>query len=337
METFARFFATITFMSKTIVLTGGAGFIGSALLRTLNEQGKNNILIVDDLDHTDKWKNLIGKKFLEIIPIQALFNRLAEKRDEVEAIFHLGACSSTVETDGNFLIENNTRFSIRLAEFALKNEIRMIYASSAATYGDGSRGFFDDHALLEDLAPLNLYGFSKHLFDLWALREKVLDQLVGLKYFNVFGPNESHKGRMASAVWHLVPQIQKEGVVRLFRSNDPKSFGDGEQCRDFIYVKDAARITSAFLDSKACGIFNVGRGEPGTWNALADAIFTALNKPVNIQYIPMPDDLAGKYQNYTMADMGKTKLALGSEAVCQPLHEGVFDYVVNHILPERRW
>lgn len=322
---------------RLILLTGGAGFIGSGVLRHLNDQGISNIVVVDDLGHTDKWKNLVGKKFLDLLHKDQLFDWLDSRRPEVEACIHLGACSSTVETDANYLLENNYRYTLRLAEWALWNEKRFIYASSAATYGDGLLGFSDDHALLESLTPLNMYGYSKHLFDLWVKEQGVLDDVVGLKYFNVFGPNEWHKGRMCSAVVKMVPTAQQEGAVRLFRSSDPEQFADGEQKRDFLYVKDAARMTCAFLDNEATGIYNVGMGVASTWNDLTHAVFHALDLPVNIEYIDMPDDLVGKYQNYTQADMTKAQKALGEKARCQPLHDAVVDYVRQYILPENTW
>lgn len=320
-----------------IVVTGGAGFIGSGVVRQLNDQGWSNIIIVDELEHSEKWKNLVGKRFLNIISPYDLFDWLKGKESAIEAFIHLGACSSTVETDADYLLDNNTRFSIRLAEYALTHGHRFIYASSAATYGDGSRGFSDDHDALEELQPLNMYGFSKHLFDLWLKNHDCLEQVVGLKYFNVFGPNEAHKERMASAITHILPTAQTEGVVRLFKSSEPDRFADGEQCRDFIYVKDAARMTCAFLEKEANGIFNIGTGTPGTWNTVAKGVFEALQKPVNIEYIDMPKDLNGKYQNYTCAEMEKTKNALGELSKCTPLHDAVVDYVGNYLLEDKRW
>lgn len=324
-------------MSKITVVTGGAGFIGSLLVRALNNRGESNILIVDNLESGDKWKNLVGKKFIEIVPISALFSSLEEREGEIGSILHMGAISATTETDMDRLLEVNTKTTRRLAEFSLTHGKRMVYASSAATYGDGQLGFSDDHTLLEALRPLNPYAFSKHLFDLWAQREGVLDQLTGIKYFNVFGPNEWHKGRMASTVLHFVPQVQAHGKISLFASSEPELYPDGGQMRDFIYGKDAAEMTLEFLYGGHTGIYNVGRGEPKTWNALANAVFKALAKPPHIEYIPMPKDLAGKYQNFTAADMTKTKRVLGKKGECSPLEDSVVDYVQNHLLPEARW
>jgi ADP-L-glycero-D-manno-heptose 6-epimerase len=322
---------------KIIVVTGGAGFIGSCVIRDLNERGIQNIVIVDDLGNDEKWKNLALKKYSDIIPIDKCFSWLEGKEDEIQAFIHLGACSSTVETNADFLLENNYRYSVKLAEYAFKNQHRFIYASSAATYGDGSLGFADDQETLETLVPLNMYGYSKHLFDLWLKNQGHLDKVVGLKYFNVYGPNEQHKGRMASAINHVLPMALNEGVIRLFKSNEPKKFADGDQCRDFIYVKDAARMTTAFLNNKATGIFNIGSGMPGTWNHLATAIFKAIEKPVNIKYIDMPKDLLGKYQNFTCANMKKTTKALKEDAVCMSLEEGVIDYIRNYLMKDAKW
>lgn len=322
---------------QLIVITGGAGFIGSGVIRHLNDRKMTNLLVVDDLGQTEKWKNLLGKQFVDIIDKSQLFSWLEGKQEIVEAFIHLGACTSTVETDASYLLENNYRYSVHLAEYALKYQKRFIYASSAATYGDGALGFSDDEKKLETFAPLNMYGYSKHLFDLWLKNEGLLDKVVGLKYFNVFGPNEKHKGRMASAITHILPTAQKEGVIRLFKSSDPKNYDDGGQKRDFVYVKDVARMTCAFLENDASGIYNIGSGAANTWNQLAKAVFKALDMPPKIQYIDMPADLIGKYQNYTCADMRKAKRVLGKTVNCMPLEEAVVDYVKNYLLLEKTW
>jgi len=320
-----------------IVITGAAGFIGSCVLKYLNEQGETRLVAVDDLGTDERWKNLVGKKFLDLLTIDQFPSWLQANQSEVKAIIHLGACSSTTERNAEFLLENNYRYTVKLAEAALKNDIRFIYASSAATYGDGELGFSDHHDQLEELRPLNMYGYSKHLVDLWMKQQGVLDQVVALKYFNVYGPNETHKGRMASVITAMVPNVQKEGKIRLFRSSEPKRFADGDQCRDFIYVKDVVKMTSAFLHNKEGGIFNVGTGVPSTWNSLAAAVFKAISKPAIIEYIDMPSDLVGKYQDYTCADTQKLKRALGDLALCGSLEQHVGDYITNYLVPGKLW
>ncbi len=324
---------------KLIIITGAAGFIGSCCVRYLNDRGINNLILVDDIKKTEKWKNLLGKQCVDFISKDALFSWLEGKEREIQAFIHLGACSDTLESDGNYLLENNYRYTIRLAEYALTHEHRFIYASSAATYGNGSLGFSDDHATLDELKPLNLYGFSKYYVDRWAKQQGILDQIVGLKYFNVFGPNENHKGRMASMVYKMLPLVQKDGVIRLFKSSDPDQFGHGDQCRDFIYVKDVVRLTCDFLENTHSGIFNIGSGKPTTWNQLATAVFKAVNMTPRIEYVDMPADLAGQYQNYTCADMGKFKQVVGyDESLCRySCDEAVADYVKQYLLTGTRW
>lgn len=325
---------------KLIVITGAAGCIGSAVVHHLNDQGFHNLLLVDTIDQTDKWKNLLHKNFIDLIPPLEFLEWLEGKESEIEAFIHLGACSDTQVTDGEYVLDNNYRYSIALAEYALEHGHRFVYASSAATYGDGSRGFSDDHDLLEELEPLNLYGFSKHLFDLWIKNQGVIDQVVGLKYFNIFGPNEGHKGKMASMVWHMFHQIQEEGKVCLFRSNQPDTWADGEQQRDFYYVKDAAALTCCFLENDLGGIFNVGMGKPHSWNTLAGAVFQAMGQPVRIDYIPIPAALSKQYQNYTCADLTKLIKSLEEKELppqpSTPLIDAVTEYVQEYLIPERR-
>jgi ADP-L-glycero-D-manno-heptose 6-epimerase len=324
--------------NQLIVITGAAGFIGSCTARYLNDKGITHLLLVDDVKKTEKWKNLLNKKCVDFLSRYELFNWLERHPQEVQAFIHLGACSDTMETDGNYLMENNFRYTVRLAEYALKHGKRFIYASSAATYGNGQLGFVDDHQGLEQLKPLNLYGFSKYYFDLWAKQQGILDKIVGLKYFNVFGPNENHKGRMASMVYKMLPIAKKEGVIRLYKSSEPNRFGDGDQCRDFIYVKDAVRMTCDFLENNLCGIFNIGTGQTTTWNALARAVFKALDQPARIDYIDMPSDLVGQYQNYTCADMSKYREALNIVSPCRyTIEEAVEDYLKNYLLKDERW
>jgi len=327
----------MTNSEKLIIVTGGAGFIGSGIIRELNNQGKTNILVVDDLGHDDKWKNLVGKKFYDIIGIDHLFDWLEEMGETIGGCIHLGANSSTVEKDADHLLDNNYRYTQMLATWCVEHDVRFVYASSAATYGDGLSGFSDDHSKLYDYRPLNMYGYSKHLFDLWALEHDLLDQIVGLKYFNLFGPNEWHKGRMMSAVVKFTDQIKEQGHVKLFASSEPNKFGDGDQVRDFLYVKDAAKMTIGFLENDAGGIFNIGSGTPNTWNRLAKATFNALDKPTNIEYIPMPEDLLGKYQNYTCADMQKSIEVLGQLTQPTELEDAVEDYVCKHLMTSTTW
>ena len=326
---------------QLIVITGAAGFIGSNVVRFLNDKGFNNLLLVDDFKRSDKWKNLQHKRFVNCISRYALFDYLKGKEQDIEAFIHLGACSDTTELNGDYFMENNYRFSIALAEYALSHGHRFIYASSAATYGDGSCGFVDDPLKLDTLKALNIYGFSKHLFDKWLFEQGVLDRVVGLKYFNIFGPNEWHKGRMGSMVMHLTDQIRNLGCARLFKSSEPSRFADGAQCRDFYYVKDAARMTCFFLENDICGLFNVGSGKANTWNSMVRAIFKSLKKEEKIEYIPMPDDLIGKYQNYTCADMSHFKQVVDSHGATFKntftFESAIDDYITNHLLQGKRW
>lgn len=325
---------------QLIVITGAAGFIGSSVVRHLNDLGFSNLLLVDDFGATDKWKNLVGKKYVEMISKHDLSEWLIGRESEIEAFIHLGACSSTVEADGDYLQENNYRFSLELAEFALHHGHRFIYASSAATYGM-THTFSDDHEALEDLQPLNLYGYSKHMFDLWLKDQGALDQVVGLKYFNIFGPNEYHKKRMASMVLHMTRSVLEDGVVRLFKSTDPKQFADGDQKRDFFYIKDAVSMTCGFLENDLMGIFNAGSGVASSWNQMARAVFRALGRKEHIEYFDMPVDLKEHYLNYTCADMSKYAQALTEKNLDVPapisLDSAVEEYVKDYLLGQKRW
>ena len=317
---------------QLIVLTGASGMIGSNVIQHLNAKNLENLVLVDDFHHSPKWKNLHGARYVDFVSKNEIFEWLDGRENDLEAIIHLGACSSTTETDGDYLLKNNYRYSVKLAEYALHHDLRFIYASSAATYGNGEQGFEDDQERLDELKPMNLYGYSKHMFDLWLKRQGALEDVVGLKYFNIYGPFEYHKNRMASMVFHMTKQILNEGKVRLFQSSDPEKFQDGDQCRDFFYVKDAARITCEFLELEQGGIYNVGSGKANTWNALAKAIFKAMGKEPQIEYIPMPADLLGKYQNYTKAEVGKYESVANRKTEDYSLEEGVKDYVVNYLL-----
>lgn len=316
-----------------IIVTGGAGFIGSAIVWRLNTLGNNNVIIVDELGTTDKWKNLVGLKFQEFIHKDDFISAVVEDTVEfpIEAIIHMGANSSTTEKDADNLMSNNYLYTQELAKYSLSKKIRFIYASSAATYGDGSLGFVDDESKLETLRPLNMYGYSKQLFDLWAKKNKVLDKIAGVKFFNVYGPNEYHKGDMRSVVHKAFEQVRDTGKVRLFKSLHPK-YKDGEQMRDFVYVKDAVDMTLYFLEHPdKNGIFNVGAGKARTWNDLVTALFHAVGKSVNIEYIDLPENLREKYQYFTEANLSKIKSAGYSEPTIS-LEDGVSDYVKNYLL-----
>lgn len=320
-----------------IVVTGAAGMIGSGVVRHLNDLGTSSLLLVDDLGSTEKWKNLLGKSFVDLISPAKLFDYLVGRENEIGAFIHLGACSDTTETNADYLIENNFRFTIRLSEIALKWNKRFIYASSAATYGDGSLGFSDDENRLEELRPLNMYGFSKHLVDLWMKREGVFNRVVGLKYFNVFGPNEYHKGHMTSYIAKAFAKAKNEGRVTLFKSNDPLRYADGEQARDFIYLKDAVKMTCDFLDREASGIYNIGLGVATTWNQMAGYLFDSLEQQSLITYVEMPQEIQHQYQNYTCADMRKFHTIFGARPEMTSMHEAVREYVSTYLLSNARW
>ena len=315
-----------------IVVTGGAGFIGSAIIWELNRRGKKEILIVDELGTDEKWKNLVGLQFEDFVHKHKFIDSINKAAFiNADAIIHMGANSSTTEKDADYLFNNNYLYTKTLAEFCLNNNIRFIYASSAATYGDGSLGFDDDENKSDTLRPLNMYGFSKSMFDIWAVNQDVINKIVGLKYFNVFGPNEYHKGDMRSVVHKAFEQVRDTGGVKLFKSRNPK-YKDGEQMRDFIYVKDAVNITLHFLDNKNInGLFNVGSGQARTWNDLVAALFKAMEKPVDIGYIELPDHLADKYQYFTEANLSKLKNA-GYKKEIASLESGINDYVKNYLL-----
>lgn len=311
-----------------IILTGGTGFIGSCLLAALNDAGHSDILVVDSLGRGEKWKNLVGTRFTDIISKQEFRERIGvEDFGEVQAVIHLGACSSTTETDADYLLDNNYRYSIDVAEFALECGARFVYASSAATYGNGLQGYADTAT---DLRPLNMYGYSKHMFDYWVREQGLVDSVVGVKFFNVFGPNEYHKGSMQSMVAKAYQQIVSTGSIRLFESNDT-TYANGEQQRDFVYVKDCCAALLSILENDSVhGILNLGSGTPSSWNSLAAAVFSAMNVPVNIEYIPMPDSISAQYQNYTCADMSNTLSKLPNLTFLS-LQESVADYVNGHL------
>jgi len=316
-----------------IVVTGGAGFIGSALVAGLNDRGVNDILVVDELGCDERWKNLRGLAFADYVEKVDFLEMVLEGKTpgNIEAVFHMGACSDTTERDASYLLKNNYEYTKLLAQWAGRQKVRFIYASSAATYGDGSAGFSDDEEKIEVLRPLNMYGYSKQLFDLWARRTGLLKKIVGLKYFNVFGPNEYHKQDMRSFVLKAFEQITATGKVRLFESYNA-GYADGEYVRDFVYVKDAVAMTLFFLDNrKISGLFNVGTGKARTWNDLVNAVFAAMGKKAKIEFIEMPESIRNQYQYYTQADMTKLRQA-GYTNEPTPLEDAVEDYVRGYLV-----
>jgi len=313
---------------QIIVLTGGAGFIGSCFLSKLNQEGEKDILVVDQQDNDDKWKNLVGKDFIDFVEKDDFLSQA--KPADVKVVFHIGACSSTMETNADYLYKNNYEYSKKLAEWALEKKIPFHYASSAATYGDGSLGYSDEDEQSLKLKPLNLYGNSKQMFDVWLIKNKLADKVVGYKYFNVFGPNEYHKGEMRSLVVKAYQQIKKDNKIRLFKSYKPE-YKDGEQVRDFVYIKDVVDLMFKFYKNpRVKGIYNIGTGQARTWNDLAKAIFSALALEPNIEYIPMPEQIRDKYQYFTRADLGKLSKSV-IMYYFRPLEDAVADYVLNYL------
>lgn len=314
------------------IVTGGAGFIGSAMIWRLNQAGITDILVVDNLGTSDKWKNLVNRRYARFVHRSELLEMLRANTlgGSVEAIVHMGACSSTTEKDADFLMANNTAYTVELCRFAQEHGARFINASSAATYGDASQGFSDSAETTRRLKPLNMYGYSKHLFDMWLLDNKLTGSVASLKFFNVYGPNEYHKADMRSVACKAFHEIRSTGRLRLFKSSTP-DYADGGQMRDFVYVKDCVDLMFWMLENPAVnGILNVGTGKAQSWNSLAHALFAALGKEPQIDYVDMPETLKGKYQNFTQADMGWL------ERKNCPIHfagleQGIADYVGNYL------
>lgn len=313
-----------------IIVTGGAGFIGSCVVRSLNEAGRSDIVIVDNISETDKWMNMRNKKYIKYVHKSRFLEELPTY-ENVEAIVHMGAQSSTTERDFDYLWENNFEYTKALWNYCAEKHISFIYASSAATYGDGSLGF-NDRMDIDKLLPLNGYGYSKQLFDLWVKHQakSFPAQYCGLKFFNVYGPNEYFKGSMASMVFHGFNQIKETGKVKLFKSCNP-NYADGGQLRDFVYVKDICKVIMWLLVNKhVSGLFNVGTGRAQSFAELAEATFHALDLEPNIEYIDMPEKLRGKYQYYTKAEMSKLYDA-GYPFEFMDVEKGVRDYVQSHL------
>jgi ADP-L-glycero-D-manno-heptose 6-epimerase len=322
--------------NDTILVTGAAGMLGSALVWSLNRQGCSNLILTDRLGSDQRWRNLVPLRYANYLDADQLWEQLdTPALAAVRWVFHLGACSSTTEQNASYLMENNFHYTRRLAEWALAGQRRFVYASSAATYGNGDAGMEDDLHQLESLRPLNMYGDSKHLFDLHARQRGWFDRIIGLKYFNIFGPNEDHKEEMRSVVYKASGQIRETGSVSLFRSHHP-DFRDGEQRRDFLYVKDAVAMTLHLAKSQsASGIYNIGSGQAATWIELVTPIFTALNLPVNIQFVDMPSVLRDKYQYHTCANIKRLK-DTGWTGPCHSLTAAIHDYVTHYLVPDRR-
>ena len=318
-----------------ILVTGGAGFIGSWLIHELNNRGIDRIVVADFLGHDEKWRNLAPLAFADYIDAGELLDALESGRlGKFDLVLHMGACSSTTEKDAAYLMRNNYEYTRRLAEWSIGSGARFVYASSAATYGDGQAGMEDssDIAYLRRLRPLNMYGYSKHMFDMYAAQNGLLDQCVGIKYFNVFGPKEQHKGEMRSMVNKACAQIVETGVIRLFKSYR-SDYRDGEQKRDFIYVKDAAAMTLHLAESDtAAGLFNVGAGRAETWIDLAHAVFAAMKREPTMEFVDMPEEMRAAYQYSTLADIGRLR-ASGYVNEVSSLTSAVRDYVSGYLMP----
>lgn len=314
-----------------IVVTGGAGFIGSCIVRTLNDAGVEDILIVDNIASTDKWMNIRNKRFVSYVHKSEFLSGLQSGAyPGITAMIHMGACSSTTERDFDYLWSNNVEYSKALWNFCKEKQIRFIYASSAATYGNDPHTF-DDRMNIDTLLPLNGYGYSKQVFDTWVKKQTAFPaQHVGLKFFNVYGPNEYFKGPMASMVYHGFKQIRESGRIQLFKSCNA-AYRDGEQLRDFVYVKDVCDVVLWLMQHPSIsGLFNIGTGRAQSFRELAEATFKAMGKNPNIVYIDMPEHLRAKYQYYTKAEMSKLREA-GYPSAFRDLNRGVADYVQGYL------
>ena len=315
-----------------IIVTGGAGFIGSAFVSNLNAQGRTDIIVVDRLGVSESWRNLKRLTFEDFVQrdefiTQVRSNSLPWK---IEAVVHMGASSATTERDGDFLLANNYHYTKTLAEYCLNNQIRFIYASSGQVYGDGRFGYVDDDQTLLKSVPITRYGWTKHMFDSWVIRHNLSSKVVGLRFFNVYGPNEYHKGDQRSVIHKAYHEIKTSGKISLFKSYHP-DYKDGESLRDFVYIKDCCTVMAWFLNNpKANGIFNVGSGKAHKWNDLARAMFKALKLPEKIEYREMPEELRGQYQYFTEASIEKL-IACGAPPCSTALEDGIADYITNYL------
>ena len=319
-----------------ILVTGAAGFIGSVIVKQLNDKGIEDLLLCDHFESGDKWKNLRGLKYDSFVQVEDLFNHpIWKKQGGLKAIYHMGACSDTTELNMDFLYKNNTEFTNKLLTLAAAKNIPIVYASSAATYGAGEQGYTDDHKGIPALKPLNKYGYSKQLSDEWILKQTKKPKVwFGVKFFNVFGPNEYHKGKMSSVVFQSFNQIKDVGEVKLFKSHRP-DFKDGEQLRDFVYVKDVVRAMIELIDAgkkkpSLSGIYNLGTGEARSFHDLVKATYGAMDVEPKIKFIDMPVELRNQYQYFTQANMTKLKKALPKFKFMK-LEDAVSDYVKNHL------
>jgi ADP-L-glycero-D-manno-heptose 6-epimerase len=321
-------------MATPIIVTGAAGFIGRNTVAELNARGENEIILVDDLGKDEKWKNLVGLRYEDIVSPEEFLGLIEDGAfADARSLIHLGACSATTEKDADYLLRNNYQYTRVLCNWAQANEVRFVYASSAATYGNGIEGYDDSDEATPTLKPLNMYGYSKHMFDLWALKQGFFENIVGLKYFNVFGPFEDHKGDMRSVVSKSYEQICETGVAKLFKSYKPE-YKDGEQMRDFIFVKDAVDVTLYFALQDAAapgGLLNCGTGRARTWVDLITAVFEAMEVPPKIEFIEMPEGLRGKYQYFTEA-IGTKLLKAGYDKPFMSLEDAVREYVQGYYL-----
>ena len=320
-----------------IIITGGAGFIGSSIAWELNKLGHEDIILVDNLRNGVKWKNLRALKYVDYFEKEVFFELIKDNKFPypISKIIHMGACSSPAQNDATYLVKNNYEFTKFLADYSIENGIRFIYASSAATYGEGENEFIDNEENLDILRPLNMYGYSKQMFDLYAKRKGYFNKIIGLKFFNVFGPNEYHKDDMTSKVFKAFNEINETGRIKLFKSA-VKGWKDGESVRDFIYIKDVVKIVTSFADKDIIvnGLFNVGTGLSRSWNNLANAVIKNMGKG-EIEYIDMPKQLVDKYQYYTESNNKKLLSVLGNDIKFTSLEDSIEDYVKNYLLQNK--